>query len=209
MASAPELAAAARRLLRRGEIDEGLLATVRGDALPRVNPVYVGFVEGHLLTVALAGSAKLRDLREDGRFALHSHQDPAAPSELLLRGRAVEVDRPAPGRRSGLLVVRHRRRRGVRPPRRPGDPRRASRRGRLAAALPQLARPGGRLTRLSLPGILEHDDLARRLPGPQPVEGVVELVSASRRSMRRSIGSLPSRYHWAYRGKSMAATADP
>ena len=91
-ASAPELAAAARRLLRRAGTDEGLLATVRGDALPRVNPVHVGFVEGHLLTVALAGSAKLGDLREDGRFALHAHQDPAAPSELLLRGRAIEVD---------------------------------------------------------------------------------------------------------------------
>jgi hypothetical protein len=93
-ASAPELASVARRLLRRGDIDEGLLATVRGDALPRINPVHVGFVDGHLLTVVLAGSAKLRDLREDGRFALHSHQDPAAPSELLLRGRAVEVDGP-------------------------------------------------------------------------------------------------------------------
>ena len=91
-ASAPELAEAARALLRRGDIDEGLLATVRGDALPRINPVYVGFIDGHLLTVALAASAKLRDLREDGRFALHSHQDPAAPSELLLRGRGVDVD---------------------------------------------------------------------------------------------------------------------
>ena len=91
-ASAPELAAAARGLLRRGDLDEGLLATVRGDSLPRINPVYVGFVEGHLLTVVLAGSAKLRDLREDGRFALHAHQDPTRPSELLLRGRAVAVE---------------------------------------------------------------------------------------------------------------------
>jgi hypothetical protein len=93
-ASAPELAATARRLLHRGAIDEGLLATVRGDGLPRINPVYVGFVDGHLLTVALAGSAKLADLREDGRFALHAHQDPAAPSELLLRGHAVGVEGP-------------------------------------------------------------------------------------------------------------------
>ena len=93
-ASAPELATSARALLRRGDLDEGLLATVRGDALPRINPVHVGFVDGHLLTVALAGSAKLRDLREDGRFALHAHQDPAAPSELLVRGRAVEVEGP-------------------------------------------------------------------------------------------------------------------
>jgi hypothetical protein len=93
-ASEPGLADAARRLLRRGDHDEGLLATVRGDGLPRINPVHVAIVDGHLLTVALAGSAKLADLRGDGRFALHAHQDPAAPSELLLRGHAIEVEGP-------------------------------------------------------------------------------------------------------------------
>lgn len=90
-AADPDLAAAARRLFRRGEIDEGLLATVRGEGLPRIHPVYVGFVDGRLLTVALASSAKTRDLREDGRYSLHAHQDPAAPDELLVRGVAVEV----------------------------------------------------------------------------------------------------------------------
>jgi hypothetical protein len=90
-AAEPELAATARRLLRRGELDEGLLATVRDDALPRIHPVYVGFVDGHLMTVVLSGSAKLADLRSDGRYALHAHQDPAAPDELLVRGVAVEV----------------------------------------------------------------------------------------------------------------------
>lgn len=91
----PSLAAAARRLLRRGDIDEGFLATVRGDAPPRIHPVYVQVADGRLWTVVLAGSGKLRDLREDGRFALHTHQDPAAPHELLLRGRAVEQERGA------------------------------------------------------------------------------------------------------------------
>ena len=91
VAAEPELAATARRLLRRGALDEGLLATVRGDALPRINPVIVGFVGDRLVTVVLDKSAKLRELRDDGRFALHAHQDPAVPNEVVIRGRAVEL----------------------------------------------------------------------------------------------------------------------
>ena len=90
-AAEPDLAATARRLLRRGATDEGLLATVRGDALPRINPVIVGFVGDRLVTVVLDKSAKLRELRDDGRFALHAHQDPAVPNEVVIRGRAVEL----------------------------------------------------------------------------------------------------------------------
>jgi hypothetical protein len=90
-AAEPDLAATARRLLRRGRLDEGLLATVRGDALPRINPVIVAFAGDRLVTVALDRSAKLRDLRDDARFALHAHQDPAVPNEVVIRGRAVEL----------------------------------------------------------------------------------------------------------------------
>ena len=90
-AAEADLAATARRLLRRGDTDEGLLATVRGDALPRINPVIVGFVGDRLVTVVLHRSAKLRELRDDGRFALHAHQDPAVPNEVVIRGRAVEL----------------------------------------------------------------------------------------------------------------------
>ena len=90
-AADPELASTARGLLRRGELDEGLLATVRGAGLPRIHPVYVAVVDGRLVTVVLDGSAKLRDLREDGRYAVHAHQDPAVPHELLVRGRATEL----------------------------------------------------------------------------------------------------------------------
>jgi hypothetical protein len=90
----PVLAEIVRARLRRGDLDEGLLATVRGDALPRINPVYVGFTDGRLVTVALDGSAKLRDLREDGRYAVHAHQDPSAPHEVLVRGHAVELHGP-------------------------------------------------------------------------------------------------------------------
>ena len=43
----------------------------------------------------IARSPKRQDLDLDGRFALHSHQDPAAPSELAVRGRARRVDETA------------------------------------------------------------------------------------------------------------------
>jgi len=53
--------------------------------------VIVGFVGDRLVTVALDKSAKLRELRDDGRFALHAHQDPAVPNEVVIRGRTVEL----------------------------------------------------------------------------------------------------------------------
>jgi hypothetical protein len=94
-AADPALAAAARSLLERSGTGEGLLATVCLDAPPRIHPVSVAIVDGRLLTVVLAGSAKAADLLADGRYALHAHQDPAAPHELLLRGRAIRVTDPA------------------------------------------------------------------------------------------------------------------
>jgi Pyridoxamine 5'-phosphate oxidase len=90
-AATPDLAAEARRLLERSGIGEGMLATVRHDGLPRIHPVYVQVVDGRLLTAVLHGSAKLGDLAQDGRYALHAHQDPAAPHELLIRGHAAQV----------------------------------------------------------------------------------------------------------------------
>ena len=52
-------------------------------------------VDGRLLTVVLAGSAKAADLLADGRYALHGHVDPAVPHEVLVRGRATVVTDPA------------------------------------------------------------------------------------------------------------------
>ena len=57
-AADPALAAAARSLLERSGTGEGLLASVRGDQPPRIHPVNVAIVDGRLLTVVLAGSAK-------------------------------------------------------------------------------------------------------------------------------------------------------
>ena len=93
-AGAPSIAAAGRGLIERSGIGEGLLATVRGDAPPRIHPVHVRILDGRLLTFVVVGSAKAGDLATDGRYALHAHQDPAVPHEFLVRGHASSVADP-------------------------------------------------------------------------------------------------------------------
>ncbi len=87
-AADPDLAARGRALLEASGHGTGLLATVRDGVPPRIHPMSVEIVDGHLLTVALGGSAKARDLEADGRYALHAHQDPSKPDEFQVRGRA-------------------------------------------------------------------------------------------------------------------------
>ena len=94
LAAAPAVAEAGARLLRRSGIGEGLLATVRDDAPPRIHPVYAEIVDGALVTFVADASAKARDLADDGRYAFHTHIDPAAPDEFVVRGRAREVTDP-------------------------------------------------------------------------------------------------------------------
>jgi dipeptidyl aminopeptidase/acylaminoacyl peptidase len=93
-AASPEIAAKGRGLLERSGIGEGLLATVRGDLPPRIHPVHVRIVDGRLLTFVIVGSSKAADLAQDGRYALHAHQDPAVPHEFQVRGRAMPVRDP-------------------------------------------------------------------------------------------------------------------
>jgi hypothetical protein len=93
-AAAPELAAEGRRLLYARGDGEALLVTVRGAELPRVHPINVGVVDDGLYAFLLP-SPKRTDLEQDGRFALHAHQDPAAPDEFSIRGRATVMDDPA------------------------------------------------------------------------------------------------------------------
>jgi hypothetical protein len=92
-ASAPELATAGRALLYRDGDGSALLATVCGGSPPRIHPITLEIVNGSLYAFILR-SAKLTDLVEDGRYALHAHVDPAAPSEFMIRGRAREVTDP-------------------------------------------------------------------------------------------------------------------
>lgn len=88
--AAPDLAATARSLLYRDGSGKAMLATVRGDEPPHINPISVGIVDEELCAFIFP-SGKLTDLTSDGRYALHAHLDPSAPNELLLRGRAREL----------------------------------------------------------------------------------------------------------------------
>ena len=93
-AATPTLASAGRRLLYRTETGEALLATVRGEAPPRIHPIWVKVVDGGLYAFVLK-SAKRVDLERDGRYALHTHIDPASPSEFSVRGRATLIETAA------------------------------------------------------------------------------------------------------------------
>ncbi|HET9345017.1 MAG TPA: hypothetical protein VFO05_04875 [Candidatus Limnocylindrales bacterium] len=84
--SAPELAEAGRQLIYRREIGEALLATVRNDEPPRINPIYVAIRDGRLLAF-LHRSPKQAALADDGRYALHTFVTADEPDEFLVRGR--------------------------------------------------------------------------------------------------------------------------
>lgn len=85
--ASPQIAAKGAAHLDRAE-GAALLATVRGaESAPRIHPVTVGIVDGGLYVFVLE-SAKRADLAEDGRYALHAHQDMAAPDEFSVRGEA-------------------------------------------------------------------------------------------------------------------------
>ena len=89
--AAPDIAAEAQRLIYARGDGEALLATVHDGDLPRIHPINVAIVDGRLYAFVIARSPKRSDLERDGRYALHTHQDPAAPSEVELRGRALLV----------------------------------------------------------------------------------------------------------------------
>ena len=88
---APEMAARGRDLLAHGDAWDAYLTTLAGEGLPRTHPVNIGIVDGRLLVFVQGHSAKTKDLVADGRYALHAFQDPAAPHEFLVRGRAIQI----------------------------------------------------------------------------------------------------------------------
>jgi hypothetical protein len=89
--AAPEIAAEGRALIYRGEVGEALLATVRDGEPPRIHPIWVALIDDRLYSF-ITKSPKRRDLATDGRYALHTHQDPAVPKEFAVRGRATQVE---------------------------------------------------------------------------------------------------------------------
>jgi hypothetical protein len=107
-ADAPDIAAAARRLLWVPGVGFGYLATVDGLGAPRIHPVNLVISDGALLTFVVP-SPKLGDLRRDGRYALHSTGSADVNDELMLAGRAVpappSVDRAAAVAAAGYTVA--------------------------------------------------------------------------------------------------------
>jgi hypothetical protein len=82
----PTLAASGRALFYRDGTGKALLATVAGDAPPRINPIWLAILDGRLLAF-INPSAKQRDLVRDTRYALHAMMGPADTDEFMLRGR--------------------------------------------------------------------------------------------------------------------------
>ena len=90
--AAPKIASQGRRLIDASDDRKVLLATVRGADLPRIHPITMAIVDDRLYAFIIARSPKKLDLELDGRYALHTHLDPAVPTEVALRGRARLVD---------------------------------------------------------------------------------------------------------------------
>jgi hypothetical protein len=88
----PALADAGRRQLYQWGIGLAFLATIRPDGGPRVHPVCPVISAAGLHLLIKAGP-KQRDLRRDGRYALHSETCPPPRQEdgFAITGRAGEV----------------------------------------------------------------------------------------------------------------------
>ena len=88
----PALADAGRRQFYQFGIGLAFLATVRPDGAPRVHPVCPVISDAGLHLLIVAGP-KQRDLRRDGRYALHSEACPPPRQDdgFALAGRASEV----------------------------------------------------------------------------------------------------------------------
>ena len=92
--AAPDLAAFGAE--RFAATDVAYLATLTEDGTPRVHPVTPIIGGGRLFVFMEPTSAKGRDLRRDGRYALHSSvSDPDGTSgEFAIRGRATPINDP-------------------------------------------------------------------------------------------------------------------
>lgn len=91
--AAPELAVlGAARLAKR----PAYLATIRADGAPRVHPVSPFISDDTLFVYMEPASPKGKDLRRDGRYAMHCSVEDASGGggEFCVRGRAVVVDDP-------------------------------------------------------------------------------------------------------------------
>ncbi len=92
---APDLARRVEALLR--STPHHILATVRADGSPRVSGSEVQIVEGELAIGMMHDSRKARDLRRDGRFALHANPGDGSMEggDAKVAGTATEIVDPS------------------------------------------------------------------------------------------------------------------
>ena len=87
-AEQPDFASAGRDLFAQFGVGLAFLATVRPDGGPRMHPICVVPADNALYGL-IVPSLKLRDLRRDGRYSLHSYPAPENEDAFYLTGRAV------------------------------------------------------------------------------------------------------------------------
>lgn len=98
--TAPDFAEAVRRIFDAHK--HKTMATLRRDGSPRISGIELSFAEGSIVLGMMPASMKARDVRRDGRVAVHSASaepdpdDPAAwPGDAKISGVAREVEDPA------------------------------------------------------------------------------------------------------------------
>lgn len=92
-AAVPEIEAAGRGLLYQHGVGLAYLATVTSDGAPRLHPI-CPLLDGDGIYAFIVPSPKQRDLRRDGRYALHSYPRPDDEDAFYLTGRARTVEHP-------------------------------------------------------------------------------------------------------------------
>ncbi|WP_084965230.1 pyridoxamine 5'-phosphate oxidase family protein [Thermoactinospora rubra] len=90
---AGELASAVKARFQAAETH--ILATLRKDGSPRVSGTEVDFLGPDLSFGSMLNAVKARDLRRDGRCAIHAH--PSKDGDAKVAGVAVEVTGPEKG----------------------------------------------------------------------------------------------------------------
>src|SRR5260370_23143177 len=93
-AAEPQLAAAGTNLLYQYGVGLGFLATTRPDGGPRVHPM-CPLLRGEGLFAFIVPSPKRRDLRRDGRYAMHSFPHLDNEDAFYITGRAPGVEESA------------------------------------------------------------------------------------------------------------------
>jgi hypothetical protein len=108
----PDLADPGRALLYRVGVGLAYLATTRPDGAPRVHPMCPVMTEGGAFAF-IVPSPKQRDLRRDGRYALHSFPCPDNEDAFSFGGRVHLVHDAALRTELGGVFVEERAQLGV------------------------------------------------------------------------------------------------